>query len=78
LLQPTSGLVDFEGKHVSFANILELRRRMGYVIQDGGLFPHLNAREKRGAHGQTSWRDEQAIQLRVKELCELTRFRWKG
>src|SRR4028118_563184 len=43
LLEPTSGVVEFEGKPVSSSNALDLRRRMGYVIQDGGLFPHLTA-----------------------------------
>ena len=43
LLTPTSGAVEFEGVPVSQNNILALRRRMGYVIQDGGLFPHLTA-----------------------------------
>ena len=43
LLTPTSGTVEFEGNSVSQNNILALRRRMGYVIQDGGLFPHLTA-----------------------------------
>ena len=43
LLEPTSGDVEFEGQRVSKNNVLELRRRIGYVIQDGGLFPHLTA-----------------------------------
>ena len=35
LLQPTTGSVEFERQRVSKDNVLELRRRMGYVIQDG-------------------------------------------
>ena len=38
LLMPTSGTIEFEGAPVSQNNILTLRRRMGYVIQDGGCF----------------------------------------
>src|SRR5689334_5700783 len=45
LITPTSGQVLFEGKPVTAANVLEIRRQTGYVIQDGGLFPHLTARE---------------------------------
>ena len=43
LLEPTTGYVGFKEERISSGNILELRRRMGYVIQDGGLFPHLTA-----------------------------------
>ena len=45
LIEPDSGSVRFEGSEVTRDDALELRHRMGYVIQDGGLFPHLNARD---------------------------------
>src|ERR1700677_755763 len=45
LLQPTAGLVRFADRVLSTETILGLRRRMGYVIQEGGLFPHLTARQ---------------------------------
>src|SRR6478609_4049322 len=44
LLDPDSGTIRFGGEAITPANIAELRRRIGYVIQDGGLFPHLTAR----------------------------------
>src|SRR5215831_6419016 len=44
LLRPDSGAVRFEGTELSLDNVQSLRRRMGYVVQDGGLFPHLTAR----------------------------------
>jgi osmoprotectant transport system ATP-binding protein len=40
---PTNGLVEFDGERVGKGTLLALRRRMGYVIQEGGLFPHLTA-----------------------------------
>jgi osmoprotectant transport system ATP-binding protein len=40
LVQPTSGEIRFEGKPPSGWDPIRLRRRMGYVIQDAGLFPH--------------------------------------
>src|SRR5690242_13222518 len=40
LLTPTSGEVMVEGKATTTWNPIELRRRIGYVIQEGGLFPH--------------------------------------
>ena len=45
LLRPDAGEVRFDGRIVGDENVLELRRRMGYVIQEGGLFPHLSARD---------------------------------
>lgn len=75
LLTPTSGSVEFEGKRVSQRNILALRRRMGYVIQDGGLFPHLTAAQNvtlMARHLQTFQENEN--QAKLDELCELTRF----
>ena len=75
LLTPTSGAVEFEGESVSQTNILTLRRRMGYVIQDGGLFPHLTAAQNvtlMARHLQTFQEDQ--IQTKLDELCELTRF----
>ncbi|MEO6170690.1 MAG: ATP-binding cassette domain-containing protein [Lysobacter sp.] len=40
---PDSGEVRFDGQPLQRASLLEQRRRIGYVIQEGGLFPHLSA-----------------------------------
>ena len=40
LLDPSSGEIRFEGKRSAEWDPIRLRRRMGYVIQDAGLFPH--------------------------------------
>jgi osmoprotectant transport system ATP-binding protein len=40
---PDRGQVRVDGRVLEQARVLELRRRVGYVIQDGGLFPHLTA-----------------------------------
>ena len=45
LITPDSGTVTLDGERVTPENIERIRQRMGYVIQDGGLFPHLTARE---------------------------------
>ena len=79
LLTPTSGSVEFEGAPVSQSNILALRRRMGYVIQEGGLFPHLTAAQNvtlMARHLQTFQENE--LQEKLDELCELTRFPKEG
>ena len=44
LLSPDAGQVRIDGLELSPHNVEALRRRMGYVIQSGGLFPHLSAR----------------------------------
>jgi osmoprotectant transport system ATP-binding protein len=44
LIQPDSGEIQFDGTQLRSDNINIVRRRVGYVIQEGGLFPHLTAR----------------------------------
>ena len=53
---------------------LTLRRRMGYVIQDGGLFPHLTARRNVELMAREMGWVEPRRRERVSELCALTRF----
>lgn len=45
LITPDNGTVTLDGECVTPQNVERIRQRMGYVIQDGGLFPHLTARE---------------------------------
>lgn len=45
LIEPDGGTIRIDGQTVNAATCQEVRRRVGYVIQDGGLFPHLTARE---------------------------------
>lgn len=45
LIEPDSGSIEVEGVKLTPGNLLGIRRSMGYVIQDGGLFPHLTARQ---------------------------------
>lgn len=45
LLWPDGGEIQFDGQPVTAKNINQMRRRFGYVIQEGGLFPHLTARQ---------------------------------
>ncbi len=74
LIEPDAGSVRFGGEAFAPENVLALRRRMGYVIQDGGLFPHLTARENVVLMvGHLGW-DAQRIAARLAELVELTHF----
>lgn len=45
LRRPDSGRVLFEGRDLAALDLAAVRRRIGYVIQEGGLFPHLTAAE---------------------------------
>ncbi|WP_020600517.1 ABC transporter ATP-binding protein [Spirosoma panaciterrae] len=45
LIEPTSGSIRVDGVDVMKQAAFELRRRIGYVIQDGGLFPHYTVAE---------------------------------
>jgi osmoprotectant transport system ATP-binding protein len=74
LLQPDTGSVRFDGTELTPANALLLRRRMGYVIQDGGLFPHLTARGNVTLLARYLGWGADRMRARVAELAELTRF----
>ena len=74
LVEPSSGTVEFDGKAVSAENIDLLRRRIGYVIQEGGLFPHLTARANVVLMARHLGKSEEEIRKRLLQLCDLTRF----
>jgi osmoprotectant transport system ATP-binding protein len=74
LIRPDSGSVRFNGSEVTTANVQQLRLRMGYVVQDGGLFPHLTAGNNVTLMARyLGWSGER-IEKRLAELAELTRF----
>jgi osmoprotectant transport system ATP-binding protein len=73
LLEPTTGTIEV-GIRADAAGILEMRRRMGYVIQDGGLFPHLTAEQNILLMARHLHRPEMQRQQRLEELCALTGF----
>lgn len=74
LIQPDSGTVIFEGTAVTRENILALRHRMGYVIQEGGLFPHLSVHRNVSLMARYLGWDTAHIDLRLRELAELVRL----
>lgn len=74
LIEPDSGSIAFDGKPVTTANINPLRRRIGYVIQEGGLFPHLTARANVLLMARHVGKSDDETHSRLMELSELTRF----
>jgi len=74
LIRPDTGTVRINGSELTAANVLALRQRIGYVIQDGGLFPHLTAEGNIALMARyLGWRED-ALARRVAELAELTQF----
>ncbi len=68
------GRVRFDGVELTPANAAEMRRQMGYVLQDGGLFPHLTARENVTLLARyLGTMSRKQIDARVGELADLTR-----
>ena len=45
LIQPSKGNIFIDGKNIEEMDKVQLRRNMGYVIQQGGLFPHMTVRQ---------------------------------
>jgi osmoprotectant transport system ATP-binding protein len=74
LVEPDSGSIEFNGEPIKSDAIGDLRRRIGYVIQEGGLFPHLTARANVLLMARHIGKSEKEMQNRLAELCELTRF----
>jgi osmoprotectant transport system ATP-binding protein len=74
LIQPDTGSIRLEGKVLSADNILTIRQRMGYVIQEGGLFPHLTVQDNVTVMARYLRRDAGWIAARLLELAELVRL----
>lgn len=71
LISPDSGRVLFDGLEVTPVNVDQMRHRMGYVIQEGGLFPHLDGVGNVTLLAGYLGRDRAWMQSRVRELCAL-------
>lgn len=74
LVRPDTGKIIFDGTPVTPDRIDIFRRRIGYVIQEGGLFPHLTARANILLMARHLGKSESETKPRLSELCELTRF----
>jgi osmoprotectant transport system ATP-binding protein len=74
LLTPDSGTIRFDGEPVTPEAVLLMRRKMGYVIQEGGLFPHLTTYKNITLMASYLGWPQSRIETRVAELIELTQF----
>ena len=71
LYDPTSGVITIDGRNAQEFNAPDLRRHIGYVIQQGGLFPHYTVAENVAVvPGLLGW-DKTRTRARVDELLDL-------
>lgn len=74
LIASDTGTILFDGAQIAPDKIDILRHRIGYVIQEGGLFPHLTARANVLLVARYLGKNENEMVSRLSELCQLTRF----
>jgi osmoprotectant transport system ATP-binding protein len=71
LIEPTAGRIAVDGEDVLSVDVIALRRRMGYVIQTGGLFPHMTVRRNIGLLCELEHWPAERTTARVDELLTL-------
>jgi len=71
LLTPTSGQVLVEGKPTTEWDVIRLRRRIGYVIQEAGLFPHFTVEQNVALVPNLEDWDESRVRDRAYEMLSL-------
>jgi osmoprotectant transport system ATP-binding protein len=71
LLEPDAGAVIVEGRDTREWDPIQLRRRVGYVLQDVGLFPHMTIGDNVAVVPQLERWPEERVTARVDELLEL-------
>jgi osmoprotectant transport system ATP-binding protein len=71
LLSPTSGEIRVKGVSNAEADLIRLRRSIGYVIQDVGLFPHFSVERNIGLVPRIEGWPEERIRARVQELLQM-------
>ncbi len=74
LIRPDAGTVRFDGTALGAENVRAVRQRMGYVIQEGGLFPHLTARDNVTLMARHLGWDRARLDARVAELAALVQL----
>ena len=75
LVSPDEGRVEVAGESMTPATAQRIRRRIGYVIQEGGLFPHLTARENAALMASHLGWPQERITARLDDLVALVRLR---
>lgn len=71
LISPNSGQIFIKDKEINDWDIIELRRNIGYVIQQIGLFPHMNIEDNIGYVLNIKKEPKETIRKRAEELINL-------
>lgn len=71
LIEPTSGKIYVNGKDITREDPIELRRNIGYVIQNVGLFPHMTIKENLEIIPKVKGEDPEAIEEKTVRLLNL-------
>jgi osmoprotectant transport system ATP-binding protein len=74
LIEADSGSIQVEGQDVKAVDPIGLRRRIGYVFQSGGLFPHISVADNIGITPKLLGTPAEEIGSRVDELLDLVRL----
>jgi osmoprotectant transport system ATP-binding protein len=74
LIDADCGSIRIEGEDVRAADPVSLRRRIGYVFQSGGLFPHMSVADNIGITPKLQGMPPAEISARVDELLDLVRL----
>jgi osmoprotectant transport system ATP-binding protein len=68
LVRPTSGRVLVDGRDVTTQDVIALRRGIGYVIQETGLFPHMTVEHNVGMSLELAGKPQEEIRARAAEM----------
>ncbi len=74
LVEPDSGEIRIQGHNVLDSDPVMLRRNIGYVFQEAGLFPHMTVAENIGITPRLLGRDDAWIEARVHELLVMVQL----
>jgi len=71
MIRPDFGQVWFSGKPLDYENIFLLRLKIGYVVQQVGLFPHMTVQENIELLGKIAHKPVQEVNTRIKVLMDM-------
>lgn len=78
LIRPQLGVVKVNERDMDYSTIYALRRKIGYVMQQAGLFPHMNVRENVALVARLEGWNEKRIRARIDDLLDLVNLNIPG